>query len=64
MKHPYGNRKFRKRQKLIHLFWLAFWDSTGDAYKGLSREIQVTLCKSASIETLRKAEEKVKRSGL
>ena len=57
----YGNRKWRKDFKMYERDGLAFWDSTPDAYKGLQREIVLMYCKSSSIETFRKAEEKINK---
>ena len=49
----FGNRKLRKRNKMANRSNLAFWDETGDPYKGVQRELLEMDCKSSSIETHR-----------
>ena len=53
IKFFFGNRKLRKRNKMAHRSNLAFWDETGDPYKGEQREILEIACKSSSMETRR-----------
>lgn len=55
----YRNRKWRKKVKLQRRFTLAFWDSMSDPYKGFQREIILMICKSSSLETFRKVDEKL-----
>ena len=55
----YGNRKWRKKKKMVERGWFAVLGKTPSLCEGFRREIMLMRCKSSSIETFRLIDKKI-----